>query len=123
MRRRARLSAPLQSHHEKRLLQLQQAFFVVRLQGSGQPGPAPHLQSVQAIVKMVCTSELSLREAKRRGNLTHQLPNSQKLPCYPPGSCEIATSACGLLAMTNLMHCTVGGGAQKYATAIGAQPP
>ena len=34
-----------------------------------------------------------------------------------------ATSACGLLAMTNLGHCTVGGGAQKYATAIGAQPP
>ena len=55
------------------------------------------------------------RALRARGNLTHQLPNSQKLPCYPPGSCEIApqghflalraqgaTSACGLLAMTNL---------------------
>ena len=41
------------------------------------------------------------RALRARGNLTHQLPNSPKLPCYPPGSCEIATSACGLLAMTN----------------------
>ena len=76
------------------------------------------------------------RALRARGNLTHQLPNSQKLPCYTPGSCEIApqghflalraqgaTSACGLLAMTNLGHCTVGGGAQKYATAIGAHRP
>ena len=34
---------------------------MVRLQGSGQPGPAQCCRSVQAIVKMVCTSELSLR--------------------------------------------------------------
>ena len=33
------------------------------------PLPATHLQSVQATVKMVNASELSLRGAKRRGNL------------------------------------------------------
>ena len=66
------------------------------------------------------------RALRARGNLTHQLPNSPKLPCYPPGACEIApqghflalraqgaTSACGLLAMTHqgsmvlgTVHCT-----------------
>ena len=34
---------------------------MVRLQGSGQPGPAQCCRSVQAIAKMVCTPELSLR--------------------------------------------------------------
>ena len=29
-----------------------------------------------------------------------QLANSPGLPDYPTGYCEIATSACGLLAMT-----------------------
>ena len=40
--------------------------------------------------------------AKRRGNLLQQLTISPEALCYPGGHCEIATSAFGLLAMTNL---------------------
>ena len=36
-----------------------------------------------------------------RGNLLQQLANSPRPSCYLPLYCEIATSACGLLAMTN----------------------
>ena len=65
------------------------------------PLPAQCCRSVQAIVKMVCTSELSFRGAKRRGNLAEPgwitWYSRRKRNCLP----EIATSACGLLAMTN----------------------
>ena len=52
-----------------------------------------------------CTAafpDVSLRGAKRRGNLGKALTFSPELPCYPALYCEIATSAFGLLAMTNL---------------------
>ena len=66
------------------------------------PLPAQCCRSVQAIVKMVCTSELSFRGAKRRGNLAEPgwitWYSRRKRNCLP----EIATSAVGLLAMTNL---------------------
>ena len=94
------------------------------LLGSGMPLPATHLQPVQAIVKMVNAPELSLRGRFAPVAISgRQLRFRRNFSCNSAGCCEIATSACGLLAMTNLGHCTVGGGAQKYATAIGAQPP
>ena len=46
--------------------------------------------------------DVSLRGAERRGNLGKALTFSPELPCYPALYCEIATSAFGLLAMTNL---------------------
>ena len=45
---------------------------------------------------------LSFRGAKRRGNLLQPVTFSPRPTCYPTWYCEIATSACGLLAMTNL---------------------
>ena len=78
------------------------------------PLPALHLQFVQASVKTVTAPELSFRGAKRRGNLVQAVTISPGSPCYSTGYCEIApqghflalraqgaTSACGLLAMTN----------------------
>ena len=82
--------------------------------GSGQPGPALHRRTEQANIKMIIAPELSLRGAKRRGNLGKAVAISPGVPCYPAGYCEIApqghflalraqgaTSAYGLLAMTN----------------------
>ena len=79
------------------------------------PLPALHLQFVQASVKTVTAPELSFRGAKRRGNLVQAVTISPGSPCYSTGYCEIApqghflalraqgaTSAYGLLAMTNL---------------------
>ena len=78
------------------------------------PLPAAHFQSVPAAVKMVIASDLSLRGAKRRGALSakrEEVPLGCNLAV--PGritghsrrkrNClhEIATSAVGLLAMTN----------------------
>ena len=45
--------------------------------------------------------DVSLRGAKRRGNLVQAVTISPDAPCDPAGYCEIATSAVGLLAMTN----------------------
>ena len=60
---------------------------IQRQEGAGAP---PHYPDV------------SLRGAERRGNLGKALTFSPELPCYPALYCEIATSAFGLLAMTNL---------------------
>ena len=64
---------------------------------------------------------VSFRGAKRRGNLVQAVTNSPGVPCYPVLYCEIApqghflalraqgaTSASGLLAMTNLVVDAVG---------------
>ena len=45
---------------------------------------------------------LSFRGAKRRGNLLQPVTFSPRPTCYSTWYCEIATSASGLLAMTNL---------------------
>ena len=45
---------------------------------------------------------LSFRGAKRRGNLLQSVTFSPRPTCYSTWYCEIATSASGLLAMTNL---------------------
>ena len=44
---------------------------------------------------------LSFRGAKRRGNLLQSVTFSPRPTCYSTWYCEIATSACVLLAMTN----------------------
>ena len=44
---------------------------------------------------------LSFRGAKRRGNLLQPVTFSPRPTCYSTWYCEIATSACVLLAMTN----------------------
>ena len=44
---------------------------------------------------------LSFRGAKRRGNLLQPVTFSPRSTCYSTWYCEIAASACGLLAMTN----------------------
>ena len=75
---------------------------------------ALHRRFVLGNDKMATAPDLSLRGAKRRGalsakreevplgcNLLQQLANSPRPSCYLPLYCEIATSACGLLAMTN----------------------
>ena len=73
------------------------------LQGRGQPGPAMHLQSVLVAVKMVPAPDLSLRGPKGAVAISgRQLRFRRWLSCDLVGYCEIATSACGLLAMTNL---------------------
>ena len=46
-------------------------------------------------------SSLSFRGAKRRGNLLQPVTFSPRSTCYSTWYCEIAASACGLLAMTN----------------------
>ena len=79
------------------------------------PRPAAYLQPVLAAIKTVPAPELSFRGAKRRGNLVQAVTISPGSPCYSTGYCEIApqghflalraqgaTSAFGLLAMTNL---------------------
>jgi hypothetical protein len=79
------------------------------------PRPAAYLQPVLAAIKTVTAPELSFRGAKRRGNLVQAVTISPGSPCYSTGYCEIApqghflalraqgaTSAFGLLAMTNL---------------------
>ena len=40
-------------------------------------------------------SDLSLRGAKRRGNLGKAVAFSPEVPCYPAGYCEIATAPLG----------------------------
>ena len=52
-----------------------------------------------------------------------QLRFRRWLSCDLVGYCEIATSACGLLAMTNLKACTLAENAWKPATAKGAHYP
>ena len=49
------------------------------------------------------------RPQRGRGNLGKAVAISPIVACYPTGYCEIATSACGLLAMTNLETSAVGG--------------
>ena len=51
---------------------------------------------------------LSFRGAKRRGNLLQPVTFSPRPTCYPTWYCEIATSACVLLAMTHqaVQRCT-----------------
>ena len=68
------------------------------------PLPAVHLHNKQAIVKMVKAKGLSLRGRFAPVAISgRQLRFRRQLPHDPAGYCEIATSACGLLAMTNLM--------------------
>ena len=54
------------------------------------PLPAQHLRKKQAAVKTVPAPQLSLRGAKRRGNLVQAVTFSPGVPCYPAGYCEIA---------------------------------
>ena len=51
---------------------------------------------------------LSFRGAKRRGNLLQPVTFSPRPTCYSTWYCEIAASACGLLAMTHqaVQRCT-----------------
>ena len=54
------------------------------------PRPALHRRTEQANIKMIIAPELSLRGAKRRGNLGKAVAISPGVPCYPAGYCEIA---------------------------------
>ena len=56
-------------------------------------------------------------------NLLQQLANSPRHSCYLPLYCEIATSACGLLAMTNLKASRRRMRAAKIASMQGARSP
>ena len=57
----------------------------------------------QTVVIMAAAPRFVIARPRRgRGNLAHQTPNSPRPACCPTGFCEIATSASGLLAMTNL---------------------
>ena len=74
---------------------------VMRCRGSGMPLPATHLQSVQATVKMVNASELSLRGPGGAVAISGRQSRFRRwLSCYPIRYCEIPVAS--LLGMTNL---------------------
>ena len=97
----------------------------MRCRGSGQPGLAQCCRPVQAIDKTVKAKGLSLRGAKRRGNLgkavaartshrrPHALPNltvaafpAQPLAALPPYGCGVPLAGSDRLVQS---HSTAGG--------------
>ena len=72
------------------------------MQGSGQPGPALHERFARAIAKTVMAPGFVIARPRRgRGNLAVPCRISGKPRRKRDRLREIATSAVGLLAMTN----------------------
>ena len=105
------------------------------MQGSGQPGPALHERFARAIAKTVMAPGFVIARPRRgRGNLAVPCRISGKPRRKRDRLREIATSAVGLLAMTNLgaiaflilartsRRCSAGSGCPlPYNTACGRQ--